>query len=138
MIESPRDTPPVPTTDTPLLIVLRQRALLSAEEEALLRSPDVLALPPRAQLDYLNSNRRVGRAVTIFAGGLRLALIAGALLTHMGLVISGALPFAWWWSFVWVVLAGVLAWLVPPFLRRVGSLSRRLPGYDELGRPGEQ
>ena len=91
----------------------------------------------RAQLDYLSSNRRVGRAVTIFTGGLRLALITGALLVHMGLVISGSQPFAWWWPLVWLVLAGILAWLVPSFLRRVESLSHRLPTFDELGRPGE-
>jgi hypothetical protein len=121
-----------PGVDTPLLAALRARSLLSPQEEGLMRSPGVLALAPRAQLDYLQSNRRVGAWVTLLAGGLRLALIAGALVAHVVLSASGLMPLGWWTVVVPVALAGVLVWLTPVFLRRVRELNRRLPAYEEL------
>ena len=125
------NTPP-PGPETPLLAALRARALLSPQEEELMRSPDVLALAPRAQLDYLQSNRRIGAWVTLIAGGLRLALLAGALVAHLGLSATGLLPLGWWTVVVPLALAGVLVWLAPAFRSRVRELNRRLPSYDEL------
>jgi hypothetical protein len=124
-----------PMTDSPLLAALRARNVLTADEEAMLRSADVLALEPRAQLEHIRTNRSVGRFVTRLAGGVRLTLIAGALVSHVGLVASGELPFAWWSVLVWLGLFGLLAWLVPAFLRRTRELGQPLPTYEELGRP---
>lgn len=121
-----------PGPDTPLLAALRARSLLSPQEEGLMRSPGVLALAPRAQLDYLQSNRRIGAWVTLIAGGLRLALLAGALVSHLGLSATGFMPLGWWTVVVPLLLAGVLVWLTPAFVRRVRELNRRLPAYEDL------
>ncbi len=123
-------------SDSSLLVELRGRGAVTPQEEALLRSPEVLALSPRAQLDYLVSNRRVGRGVTLFAGGLRLMFLTGALAAHVVMVLAGSTPFAWWALLVWLGLAGLLAWWVPAFVRRVRELSRPLPSFEELGLDG--
>ncbi|MGE0790601.1 MAG: hypothetical protein AB7S26_33290 [Sandaracinaceae bacterium] len=118
---------------TPLLDALRARGLITPDEEHILLSPEVAALSPRDQLEHLRSNRRVGRAVTLFAGGLRVTLIAGALAAHVGMTLDGTLSFGWWAPLGWLGLVAVLSWLALGLIRRVRALSAVLPSAEVLG-----
>lgn len=120
-----------PTSDSPLLVALRQRGCLLPSEEGLLRQPAVRDLEPRAQLAWLAQNRSVGRVVTLVAGGLRLVLLGGAALVIPPIALSQG-TFVWLPITVSVVLAGITAWLVPRFVRRLRELSQPLPSWEEL------
>lgn len=96
-----------------------------------MRTPEVRALEPRAQLAWLAQNRRVGRVVTALAGGLRLLLLGGA-----GVAIPVIAPSRG--ALVWppitlsLALAAITLWLVPRFVRRLRELSQPLPSWEDL------
>lgn len=118
--------------DSPLLLALRSRHLLRAGEEELLRRSDVLALTPKAQLAYLQQNRSVGLFVTLFGGGVRLLLIAGAPVGLVSVTLAGALPFSWWMPPVWIALGALSVWAAAGVVSAARSLSVKLPSYDSL------
>lgn len=120
------------SVDSPLLIVLRARNLLRESEEALLRSPEVLALEPPAQLAYLKQNRSVGFFVTLFGGGIRVLILAGALVSFVGLALAGTIPFSWWMPPLWLALGAFVVWAVNGLLRSARALRAKLPDYEAL------
>lgn len=122
----------------PLRALLIERGALIDREEEVLSQPDVVALAPEQQLAFLATNRRVGFYVTAIAGGLRVLLVAGGALAHVGLTLSGRVPFGWWSPIIWVALTILLAWLIPTFVRRVAARARPLPTWDELGTSTER
>jgi len=121
------------TPDVRLLNALRTRQLITPAEEALLQSPAVCVLAPRAQLDYLRANRRAGYFMTLLAGGLRLVLLSGGLLALAGFIVSGRFPLPWWMAIVVCVAnVAIFVWLARPFLARLKELKAPLPDVLEI------
>ena len=95
-------------------------------------SSEVRALAPEAQLAYLKQNRSVGRFVVLFAGGVRVLVIAGGLLSILLLTALGELPFGWWQPPVCVVITAFLTWAVLGLQRQFRAYGAKLPDYETL------
>lgn len=112
--------------------VLLARGALIDQEARAFDDPAVAALPPREQLAFLASNRRVGFYVTAIAGGVRVFFVVAGALAYVAATVDGSIPFGWWSPLVGLVLIALLAWLVPSFVRAVAARRRALPPWEEL------
>lgn len=95
-------------------------------------SSEVRALTPEAQLAYLKQNRSVGRFVVLFAGGVRVLVIAGGLFSILVLTATGRMPLGWWQPPVCVAIAAFLTWAVLGLRRSFRDYSAKLPDYETL------
>ncbi|UJR82082.1 hypothetical protein [Sandaracinus amylolyticus] len=98
---------------------------LTPDELRMLEHDPVLrALDPAAQRDFIVSNRKVGRAVTAFALGVRVVLLWGAGISALALARDALLVG------LGVIVLAIAVWATLGLRRRWRELSAPVPELD--------
>ncbi len=121
-------------------------AELSADERVLLQTREVASLTRRQQLEYLESNRRVGFWVTAIAAGFRLLLLGlggfGAIAWAVSFASARDMKVRVFAVGLGVVVVGWTLWQTSALKVRLRELGRRRPAIENalerLGKNGER